>query len=275
MKVVLFVAVFVLAFLAVPSQATPVGGFLAIQGGDTTLGQTFVTFLCDIVAAKPCPGGSGNFFVGGAAVQTGSFIPYANDTGFVKSLDFTTQKPNTAISVSNFLTFNPAGTVIPPDIALDLTFIQLGTSGQAQCAAPANPNQTPSQTCTPIFASLINPMSDPLGLSPLNLANTPSGSTASFAVMGNARRISTNEISPFNGTFSVTFTSTPGTTDGSYQAVLAALNTGGTISSSYSATFNATIIPEPETVALVLGGLLILVGSARRSRFRRRAVTRT
>ena len=271
MKIVLFIAVFALAVLApMRSEATPISGNLAIQGGDTTLGQTFVTFLCDIVSAQPCPGGSGNFFVGGTLAQTGSFIPYANDTGFVKSLDFTTLKPNTAISVSNFLTFNPAGTVMPPDIALDLTFILLGTSGQAQCAAPANPNQVPAQTCTPIFASLINPTSNPLGLSPLNFANTPSGSTTSFAVMGNARRISTGELSPFNGTFSVTFTSTPGTTNGSYQAVLAALNTGGTVTSTYSATFNATIIPEPGTWALALGGMLILAGSVRRNRFRRR-----
>ena len=255
-----------LLLLCTPLQASPVSGNLAITG-DATVGATFLTFLCDGLL-MPCAANYGDFMVGGPASQTGSFSIYANDTGFIHSLDNTVQPLNTNFSLPDFLKFNPAGTVIPPDISLELTFIFLGVNGQAQCGSPANPNQVPAQTCTPQIAALIS-ANNPMGLSPFNLANTQTGSTASFDVGGIAHRLSTGETSIFRGEFSATFTSTPNTTDKSYQALLATLSTGGTISSTYSATFAATIIPEPGTTALVLGGLLVLAGTSFRRRFSR------
>lgn len=269
---VLAALVFGLLLLAPsPSYAAPISGNLAIAG-DAQVGATFLNFLCDIVAGQPCPSGYGDFLTSGPAALSGSFVPYAGDTGFIHSLNQTLQPLNENFNLSNFLEFNPMGTVPSPDIAFDLQFIFLGTSGQAQCAAPPNPSQTPAQTCTPIVPALMS-MSNPLGLSPFNLANTPTGSTASFVVSGTARRISTGETSKFTGTFSATFTSDPGTTDASYQALLAQFMSGGTITSSYSATFRATVtplaVPEPATAGLVFGGLM-LAGLARfRGRFRR------
>jgi hypothetical protein len=264
-----FMALAFSAVLLIPasSQATPISGSLAING-DAQVGATFLNFLCDIVVtgSTPCPSGSGNFLTSGPAALTGSFVPYANDPGFIKNLNQTVQPLNATFSLSNFLTFSPTGSVANPDIALDLTFIYLGTDTPAQCGAAANPNQVPAQVCTPTISALVSP-TNPQGLSPFNLANTTTGSTASFTVAGNARRISTGELTPFQGNFSATFTSNAGTTDGSYQALLAQFNSGGTVTTPYSATFKANIVPEPGTTALMIGGLLLLIGGSRLRRF--------
>jgi hypothetical protein len=163
--------------------------------------------------------------------------------------------------LSNFLVFSnsPGNPVLPPDIALDLRFIFLGVNPQAPCtAAPAV-----GQTCTPAFAGLVT-AANPLGLSAFNLQNTQTGSTASFSVSGTARRISTGEVSNFSGVYTAQFAGM------SYQQLLNTLATGGSVNNaSYSATFMSTVIPEPETTALVLGGLLLVVGGSFR-RFRRK-----
>jgi len=245
------------------SQATPLSGQLAING-DASVGATFLNFLCDqmVTGSTPCPAGSGNFIAGGPLAQKGDFIPYANDAGFIKNLNNSVQPLNSMFLLSNFITFSPTGIVANPDIALDLTFIGLGTDTPAQCGAPANPNQQPAQVCTPQVPSLVT-AANPNGLSAFNLANTTTGSTASFTVSGNARRISTGEITPFNGNFTAVFTSTQGTTDGSYQALLSQFSTGGTVTAPYSATFKANLVPEPGTTVLMLGGLLLLAGGVR------------
>src|SRR5207249_8268464 len=125
---------------------------------------------------------------------------------------------------------------------LDLTFLYPGVLGQAQCAAaPA-----PGQVCTPSIPALVTP-ANPLGLSPYNFTNTQTGSTLSFSVAGNARRISTGETSPFTGVFTEQF-------NVSFQAVEATLGAGGTVQNSYSATFQ--VIPEPPAWSLIaLGGI--------------------
>jgi hypothetical protein len=254
------IAAFSLLLLPTRSDAAPVTGILNMSG-DATTSATLLTFLCDVVAGQPCPANYGDFLTSGAVALTGSFVPYAGDTGYIHSLSQTAQPLNANFLLQNFLVFNPAGTVANPDIALDLTFIFLGTGGQADCAAPPDPNRVPAQTCTPTIPALVTP-TNPLGLSAFTLANTPTGSTASFVLAGNARRISTGELSPFTGTLSATFTSTPGTTDKSYQALLSAFAGGGSISSSYSTSFNAIIgVPEPATTPLVLGAMLIFAGA--------------
>ncbi len=261
----LFVPLALSLVLLIPatSQATPLSGQLAING-DASVGATFLNFLCDQVAtgSMPCPPGTGNFIAGGPLAQSGSFVPYANDSGFIKNLSQTVQPLNALFLLSSFITFSPTGTVPSPDVALDLTFINLGTDTPAQCGNPANPSQVPAQVCTPQIPALVS-ASNPSGLSAFNLANTTNGSTASFSVSGNARRISTGELTPFTGNFTAVFTSNPGSTDGSYQALLATFNSGGTVTAPYSATFRATLVPEPGTTVLMLGGLLLLAGGVR------------
>jgi len=210
--------------------------------GDATVGATFLNFLCTVTVAgaQPCPAGYGNFIT--SPTSNGSFTPYIGDPGFIQSINQIAEPLNTNFLASNFLTFSglAGATVLPPDIALDLRFINLGTQGQAACST--NPAlAAPGQNCTPVISALVT-AANPLGLSPFNLQNTATGSTASFAVSGTARRISTNEASPFGGLFTAQFTSSPGTANGSYQAILSQLASNGAISTTYSASFTATAV---------------------------------
>jgi uncharacterized repeat protein (TIGR01451 family) len=228
-------AVSLVLLIPVSSQATPITGRLAMKG-EVQIGATFLSFPCSInvSGSTPCPAGSGNFLTTGPLALGGSFVPYANDPGFTKNLNLTVQPPNQAFTLANFLTFSPTGTLASPDIALDLTFIILGTDGTTQCGSAASAGQI----CTPTVPALVS-ASNPMGLSPFNFANTTTGSTVSFDFLGNARRISTGEVRPFNGTFCATFTSTPGTTDGSFQAILPSFfQSGGTVTTAYSMTMN-------------------------------------
>ncbi|HET9216373.1 MAG TPA: hypothetical protein VFR18_05315 [Terriglobia bacterium] len=239
--------------LATPSLAIPVSGSLSIGGSSAEVGATFLNFVCNNALTASCPAGYGNFVV--SAPVSGSFVPYNGDTGFIRNLSQATAPINQTFSLPNFVIFDPAGTVVPPDIALDLTFIFTGVGGQAQCGlAPA-----PGQTCTPAGIPGLITASNPLGLSPFTLANTQVGSSATFSVAGTARRISTGEVSTFTGVFTAQFNEF-------FQEYLGTIASGGTITNSYSATFEATLIPIPEatSITLLVGGLLLIGGLIRR-----------
>jgi hypothetical protein len=141
----------------------------------------------------------------------------------------------------NFLTFS-----IAPNISVTLLELVAGTDTAAQCfLAPA-----PGQNCTPNTPNM----------APYNLNNTAGGgSTASFVVFGNEVDSLTSTSIPIVGVFTAQF-STP------YQTLLNTVNTGGTVSTSYSASFT-TVAPEPGTaVSLALGafGLAGLINFQRR-----------
>jgi hypothetical protein len=238
--------------LATPSLAIPVSGSFSIGGSSADVAATFLNFVCNNALTASCPAASGNFVV--TSPVSGSFGPYLGDTGFIQSLNQAANPINQNFSQPNFLTFNPAGTVIPPDIALDLTFIFTGVGGQAACfAAPA-----PGQQCTPAIPALVT-AANPLGLSPFTLANTQVGSSATFSVAGTARRISTGELSNFTGIFTAQFNEF-------YQEYLPIIAAGGTVTNSYSATFEAIAQPVPEasSITLLIGGLLLAGGILRR-----------
>lgn len=248
----LIVALFVPALLsASPILGTlamsPVMGTFDIGGSTATQSLLNLSFNCAPgITGAPCPPpapANGNFNVPAA---TGDFA--AADAGYIRSL--VALPVNQLFLLPDFITF-PA----LPDIALDLTFLFPGVSGQADCsAAPA-----PGQTCTPAFPALVNP-SNPSGLSPYNLQNIPGGFTASFAMAGIARRISTGETSNFQGNLTTQFVgSLP-----NYQTALGIIASGGTITNAYSATFSASAVPEPGTVSLAIGSLLLLVGAGMR-----------
>lgn len=251
----LFAVVAGLLTLATPVLAIPVSGTLSIGGSSAEVGATVLNFVCNNALTASCPAGYGNFVV--SPPVSGSFLPYSGDTGFVRNLSQATAPINEQISLPNFVMFNPAGTVVPPDIALDLTFIFAGPVGAQAGCAMAIPMA--GQTCTPAGIPGLITASNPLGLSPFILVNTPVGSSATFSVMGTARRISTGEISNFTGIFTAQFTDF-------FQEYLPTIATGGTITNSYSATFEATLIPVPEasSITLLLGGLLLVGGILRR-----------
>jgi hypothetical protein len=253
-------AVALMLWASTAALAIPINGTFDIAGGsDATVMATSLLFNCTpgSLTLAPCPGpaNSGNFH---ETTGTGSFAPYVTQGGYIQNLSQGTTPINQNFLLSNWITFSgTAGNpVLPPDIALDLRFIFTGVSGQAACGAAPSPGQI----CTPIIPALITP-ANPSGLSPYNLQNIGGGgSTASFGLSGTARRLSTGEVSNFNGTFTAQF-STP------YQDVLTQLFTTGAVSNSYSATFTVTAIPEPATESLAIGAILILAGLGLRKKF--------
>jgi hypothetical protein len=171
---------------------------------------------------------------------------------------------------NNFVSFSgSAGNpVMPPDIRLDLSFIYLGTSGQAECGLA----ESAGQTCTPIIPSLVGP-NNPTGLSSYDFTNTATGSTLSISLSGTATRISTNETTQFIGLLQVTFV---GMSFQDVMSQLSANNYTGTVMTPYSATFTALVgpgqqgeVPEP-TFLIPLGGALVGIAGIQR---RRRAKT--
>lgn len=245
--------------------ASPVSGTLVIIGIART-GISAIDFNCSVITSgsTPCAPGAGNFAT--MANSTGSFAPYFGDAGFVQSLNFFSEPINQPFLFSNFLNFSPAGILPSPDIALDLTFIKKGTYNPAGCSA-APP--APGQQCTPVFPQLVTP-ANPQGLSPLEFQNlSPSGSQASFSIAGTARRISTGETSALTGSFVQDISHAPNLLDRSLQGALAELNTSGSFTALYIATFTVTPTPEPASTFLLgigLSGLALLTRGRRNTR---------
>lgn len=242
-----FFAMLATSVLLLPASllATPVTGTFGFAGGGANVSATSLVFLCSaaIDRASPCPSATaGNFIV---TQGTGDFAAYVTQGGFIESLMTPAAPINLAFSMPDFITFSsePVNPVLPPDIALDLEFIFAGINGQVDCLAVA----AVGQQCTPTNPAFVNP-GNPLGLSQYNLQNTQTGSSASFSVSGNARRISTGELSDFTGIFTANFST-------SYQELLKATSGGGAIVTPYSASFNVTLIPEPGSSALMMIGI--------------------
>ncbi|HVX65185.1 MAG TPA: PEP-CTERM sorting domain-containing protein [Bryobacteraceae bacterium] len=157
-------------------------------------------------------------------------------------LDVTAQPVGVPISLPNFL-------VLPGGISFELTQIDAGVFGSADClAAPA-----PGQTCTPLA---------PPPKSPFNLMNTAVGSTASFTIRGIATMTGDTTTPPSTvlGTFTTQFTGR------NYQSMLQTISTGGTVRASYSANFIVEEVPEPSTAYLALGGFILAAAGILRRR---------
>lgn len=250
-------AISMLMLAPAPLPATPVHGTLDIGGSNATLNLTTLVFDCkSAIGNAPCPADYGNFVVTNG---TDSFAPYDGQPGYIHNLDAALQPINSPFLLTDFLIFSSIGGGGASDIALDLTFIFAGVNSDTACAA----SPAPGQVCTPRIAALVTP-DNPEGISPYNLQNTSaSTSTASFAMLGVARRISTNEFSSFRGVLTAQFTQP-------YQQLLLEISEGLPITNSYSATFSATIIPDPGTLSLALGGSLMLLCHGLRIRRGRR-----
>jgi len=221
-----------------------------------TVGALSGAFTCEPTLLPPaCPAGSGNFRVLGTS---GDFdgppaTSYDNQRGFIHNMNQVSQPINQLFLEPNWMVFNFGGS----DVALDLTFVFSGLGNPATCfTLPV----VAGQTCTPSIPILVNPITNPLGLSPFTLANTQTGSTASFSVRGTARRLSTHETSQFDGLITASFNK-------SYQATIATILGGGTVTNTYAGTFEVTpnSVPEPSTITLLLtGGLFVMGGLLRR-----------
>jgi hypothetical protein len=159
----------------------------------------------------------------------GSFsgdLPDPGTTGTVKNVSLA--NPGVR-DVPGFLTFTAA-----PHLRFDLTDVEPGIFNASACFASASV----AQTCTPPDTAL-------------NLTNLPHGSTMSFSMEGQIVDTRNGSSTPYAGYFSAIFPF-------QYQFFL---NDNGGTGWTYSAVFQETgptVIPEPATWAMLLGGLACL-----------------
>lgn len=195
--------------------------------------------------------GSQLFVNGPAVAQQGGFTALAGTTGAIE--DIADPAGSGALDVPDFITFAAA-----PNISITLTYLNAGIDGSAGCSLT-----TPAagQTCTP----------DEPFQSPFNFQNTSAtSSTASFNIVGQEVDATTGNSVPIVGAFTMPFANM------NYQEILAALDDGGSVTTSFSAQFatNSTVtnsgptIPEPATLCISLGGLG-LIGLMKRRRYNR------
>jgi PEP-CTERM motif len=183
----------------------------------------------DDVVFLPLIGGGGDALV--SAPTTGSFVGLEGTAATLTDLNLAAPPLGSVL-----LTFAAA-----PTLSLTLTALPVGPFGSAQCGLAA----AAGQTCTPTG-------------SPLSFANFDTGfglsSLVSFAVSGTATDGA--GTAPFTGIFTAQFIGM------SYQSVLATLAGGGTVMTSYSASFD--VVPEPGTLMLVGAALATLAMGRRR-----------
>lgn len=172
----------------------------------------------------------GAFTIG--AGPAGSFSLFTGFTGLLSDLNLTTHPVNTAFNDLNFMTFTSV-----PTLAFDATLLPGGGFSSALCGAVA----AAGQQCTPT--------NSPFAFT--NVTNT--SSTFSFGISG----IAHDGVN--SGTFTSTFNASAPT---SFQNLLGVLNAGGSVSASYTASFQVvgatTTVPEPSSFALVAVALASL-----------------
>jgi hypothetical protein len=153
-----------------------------------------------------------------------------------------------------FITFlAPSASAFP---ILEINFINPGPFTAAACSA--NPAlAVVGQTCTL--------PGSPFGFTNLGTPGQPvTGSSAAFSFSG----ITSDGLDTWTGNFTSQFGPPPGsTTGGSYQSVLATLQTTGSVTNTFSGTFNVVLTPttpEPSGMLLLGAGLLLVAFGAKR-----------
>jgi hypothetical protein len=195
----------VLIVSAASLHATPIVGRLSIRG-TVTLAATTIDFL-------PVGTGTGAFLID-PSTQSGSFLPFPGGAGAVKDLSSVAQPVGVPFLLVNFLVI-----AADPGTAINLTFINPGVFPSASCGLAA----AVGQTCTPAG-------------SPFNFVNTAAGgSVVSFTMLGTV--VNGADTTAFVGTLTTQFS------DMTYQAVLATIAGGGSVSAAYSADFDTTALP--------------------------------
>jgi hypothetical protein len=173
--------------------------------------------------------------------DTGSFAPLAGSTVTIHDLNNAVEPVGVVFPQQPFIAFNAA----PSFPTLNINFIYAGIYSSAQCSTlPA----TVGQTCS-------------IAGSPFNFVNNPppapSGpqATATWVFTG----VTSDGLENWQGNFTSQFT-VP------YQTVLQQLQTQGSVSNTFSATFTLSSVPEAGTMSLLGLGLVAISMKLRRRR---------
>jgi hypothetical protein len=260
----LFTFLVVLVACASVASATIIGDLKTGSGGTVTVTLTSVTFNPDTSSSPPGPPWN-------AEVATGTNITFSGCSsgtlGMAGCLDNGAFSPNEAIlinggmtltattplPVANWMTFAGNGVTHVP-LVYSLTGLGPGSSN-LNCQGLAI-----GQSCSVASGE------------PLILTRTASGTEANLSTMGFASD-GTGAV-PYVGEFQSPIA---GMTPGDIQLFFCPSGTctaadfasGKSITRSQSGDFVANIVPEPQTTALVLGGLLVLLGRVGMRRYNR------
>ncbi len=244
-------AVVAALFLVTVASASVIGNLDIGSGGMITVTITSATFSPDPSSTPAGPPWDAEVAVGTNLTFTGG--PLATTEG----VDVSSPLTAASIGENNFLTF-----AAHPNLVYSLLGIGPGSSN-TNCAAVVNVGDSCS-----VFAG-----------SPIVLTLTATGTSANFSVNGKAS--DTGAAGLASGSFYSGSLSEPlvqplpngkAPTPVNIQAYFCP---GGvcdqtkSISVPFSGNFFATTVPEPQTTALVLGGLLVLLGKVGMRRLNR------
>jgi hypothetical protein len=165
---------------------------------------------------------------------TGGFTALDGTTGTIGNITDPPDTPGSPLDVTNFMTF-----LVVPNISITLTLVEAGIDGAAGCAAPP---AAAGQVCTPLQT-------------PFNFQNTSDASSAlSFSLTGLEVDSLTSTTTPITGFFTTQFPTM------NFQQLLAAINSGGTVTNTISGQFSTvdSSVPEPNTwSAIAIGAAAI------------------